>query len=432
MRCPFSTRALASTARSVPASGVRRLPHGRDPAFRPGAAAYANRMVTNEAAALPDGKVVYSPMCREDGGILDDLLVYALGAGTLLVVNAANCRQGTRVGARHAPDGVTVADENATTAQLAVQGPKAEEVVARLYATARDAGFLEGSRPAPAKSGPWSPAPATRGRTDSRSTSAPPARCRCGTGSSRREPRRHRAIGLGARDTLRLEMGYCLYGNDIDETTNPIEAGPGGRCAWRRDLVQRPRGDRARTQRGPRRKLLGLLLEEDRFHDTDPRWSGRAAARDRHERLDGDFPRTPSRDGRTSKGTGRPGREVDVMVRGQATPPSMSSARCTGRAPCAAQTQETRMKVPADLRYTKEHDWIPGKGSEAEVGITEYAQGERGNVIFVELPAGIEGDPAEALGTIDAVKTVSDLFVLPGSRRDHGRQRDAPAESGRS
>jgi glycine cleavage system H protein len=70
------------------------------------------------------------------------------------------------------------------------------------------------------------------------------------------------------------------------------------------------------------------------------------------------------------------------------------------------------MKVPADLRYTKEHEWIRVKGGEAEVGITDYAQGELGDVIFVELPElGSKVAQMKPFGTIDAVKTVSDLFA---------------------
>ena len=68
------------------------------------------------------------------------------------------------------------------------------------------------------------------------------------------------------------------------------------------------------------------------------------------------------------------------------------------------------MKVPPELRYTKEHEWIRVKGTEAEVGITDYAQGELGDVIFVELPqTGSKLAQMKPLGTIDAVKTVSDL-----------------------
>ena len=70
------------------------------------------------------------------------------------------------------------------------------------------------------------------------------------------------------------------------------------------------------------------------------------------------------------------------------------------------------MKVPPELRYTKEHEWIRVKGTEAEVGITDYAQGELGDVIFVELPqAGSKLAQMKPFGTIDAVKTVSDLFA---------------------
>jgi glycine cleavage system H protein len=70
------------------------------------------------------------------------------------------------------------------------------------------------------------------------------------------------------------------------------------------------------------------------------------------------------------------------------------------------------MNVPPELRYTKEHEWIRVKGNEAEVGITDYAQGELGDVIFVELPqAGSKVAQMKPFGTIDAVKTVSDLFA---------------------
>ncbi len=70
------------------------------------------------------------------------------------------------------------------------------------------------------------------------------------------------------------------------------------------------------------------------------------------------------------------------------------------------------MKVPPELRYTKEHEWIRVKGTEVEVGITDYAQGELGDVIFVELPqTGSKVAQMKPFGTIDAVKTVSDLFA---------------------
>jgi glycine cleavage system H protein len=70
------------------------------------------------------------------------------------------------------------------------------------------------------------------------------------------------------------------------------------------------------------------------------------------------------------------------------------------------------MNVPKDLRYTKEHEWIRPASGEVEVGVTDYAQGELGDVIFVDLPApGTKVDQMKAFGSIDAVKTVSDLFA---------------------
>lgn len=70
------------------------------------------------------------------------------------------------------------------------------------------------------------------------------------------------------------------------------------------------------------------------------------------------------------------------------------------------------MNVPKDLRYTKEHEWIRPVSGEVEVGVTDYAQGELGDVIFVDLPApGTKVEQMKAFGSIDAVKTVSDLFA---------------------
>jgi aminomethyltransferase len=294
----------------------------------PGAVAYANRLVTNEAAALPDGKVVYSPMCREDGGILDDLLVYALGPDRLLVVNAANFDKDLAWVREHAPEGVTVADENAATAQLAVQGPRAEEVVARLYGDrARALGFYEGFETGAGEE--WTLVSRT-GYTgeDGFEIYVRPSRAlplwdrvfEAGAGDG------IRAIGLGARDTLRLEMGYCLYGNDIDETTNPIEAGLGWTVRLEKDpFIGREAIARARSE-GPRRKLLGLLLEEDRIprHGFAVEREGRAAG--------------TVTSGSMGISLGRPvamaylegdaavtGAKVDVMVRGQATPAVVSS-----------------------------------------------------------------------------------------------------------
>ncbi len=70
------------------------------------------------------------------------------------------------------------------------------------------------------------------------------------------------------------------------------------------------------------------------------------------------------------------------------------------------------MNIPKELRYTKDHEWVRVRGQEAEVGVTDFAQGELGDVVFVELPTvGSRVAQTKSFGTIDAVKTVSDLFA---------------------
>jgi aminomethyltransferase len=234
----------------------------------PGAVAYANRLVTNEVgASLPDGKVVYSPMCLENGGIVDDLLVYAFGDERYLVVNAANFEKDLAWIRGHAPADVEVVDENASTAQLAVQGPRAEEVVASLFGDrARALAFYEAFV---SEQGREAVIVSRTGYTGEDGfelyASADRALDLWDRVFRAGEPHGIRPIGLGARDTLRLEMGYCLYGNDIDETTNPLEAGLGWTVRMdAHDFIGRDALRRAK-EAGLARRLLGVVLEGDRI-----------------------------------------------------------------------------------------------------------------------------------------------------------------------
>jgi aminomethyltransferase len=233
----------------------------------PGAVAYADRLVTNQVAAVPDGKAVYTPMCLESGGIVDDLLVYAIGTERLFVVNAANFEKDLAWIREHAPSNVTVVDENEETAQLAVQGPRAEEVLARLYGEQVKAlefyTFFETGA-----GEDWTLISRT-GYTGEDGFEVYVKSSRALATWDRvfeaGRPALIRPIGLGARDTLRLEMGYCLYGNDIDETTHPLEAGLGwtvrldkGAFIGKEALVKVQRD-------GFERKLIGLVLDGQRI-----------------------------------------------------------------------------------------------------------------------------------------------------------------------
>ncbi len=233
----------------------------------PGARAYANRLVTNQVDSVPNGKAVYTPMCLNHGGIVDDLLVYATGEDRLLVVNAANFEKDLAWVREHAPPDVKIVDENEMTAQLAVQGPLAEDVVARLYGDRVKSlefytFFEEG------KGEDWTLVSRT-GYTGEdgfeiyvRASRALETWDRVFEAGA---PALIRPVGLGARDTLRLEMGYCLYGNDIDETTNPLEAGLGWTVRLDKPEFIGKESLVATQSAGLPRKLVGLVLDGARI-----------------------------------------------------------------------------------------------------------------------------------------------------------------------
>ena len=289
-RTPFYARHLALGAKMVPFAGfempiqyegivaehrtvrggvgVFDVSHMGEIRLRgPGARAYANLLVTNQVDQIPEGKAVYTPMCLDTGGIVDDLLVYATGQDRLLVVNAANFEKDLAWIQSHAPSDVTVVDENEETAQLAVQGPRAEDVVARIYGDrVRELEFYtffeEG------KGEDWTLVSRT-GYTGEDGfeiyVKAPRALQTWDRVFEAGAPALIRAIGLGARDTLRLEMGYCLYGNDIDETTNPLEAGLGWTVRLNKPAFLGKEALVEKQRAGLARKLVGLVLDGERI-----------------------------------------------------------------------------------------------------------------------------------------------------------------------
>ena len=197
---------------------------------------FVQRITSNDASVLADGKVQYSCFPNGKGGIVDDLLVYRINAESyLLVVNASNIDKdwqwilsnGEQMGLRPGSELVNASDE---TAQLAVQGPLALKAMQKLTdEPIEDMAFYTYKMLKFA--GVENVLFSTTGYTGAggceiyvRNEDAPSiwkAVFEAG------EEFGIKPIGLGARDTLRLEMGYCLYGNDINDTTSPIEAGLG-------------------------------------------------------------------------------------------------------------------------------------------------------------------------------------------------------------
>jgi aminomethyltransferase len=228
-----------------------------------GALDFLNHAITNDLAAIEAGQAVYSPLCRPDGGIVDDLLVYRFTDRFLVVVNASNVLKDFAWLKETAPKNVVLEDRSDDTALLAVQGPRSEEMLrGHVPDAALDLGyyrFMEG-----------------------RLFGVDAVIARTGyTGEDGFEiyfdPRHAEAVweglvaagrkvdlelvGLGARDTLRLEMGFMLYGNDIDDTTSPLEAGLGWTVKLKKpDFIGKAALQKQKTE-GLLRKLVGFELE---------------------------------------------------------------------------------------------------------------------------------------------------------------------------
>ena len=193
----------------------------------PGAAAAVQKLVSNDCAKLVDGQALYTATCRSHGGIVDDCIVYRRGPeGFRIVVNASNIAKDEAHFREHVEGMCKITNRSDETGLIAVQGPQARDLVAKLDASGtmlevgsfRFAdGEIAGKRITAARTGYtgedgfeiFTAAADTRAVWDAL-VEAGALPC-----------------GLGARDTLRLEAKLCLYGNDIDETTNPWEAGLG-------------------------------------------------------------------------------------------------------------------------------------------------------------------------------------------------------------
>ncbi|MEE9225035.1 MAG: glycine cleavage system aminomethyltransferase GcvT [Bacteroidota bacterium] len=229
------------------------------------AASLLQKMTINDVSKLSAGKAQYSAMCYEDGGIVDDLLVYHLGDSYMMVVNASNTEKDFQWLQEHLSDGVELIDVSDDISLLAVQGPKSlvtlqkltDVELSRIKYYSFSLGTLAGVPMVISRTGYTGEVGFeiyVRGDSSTVRTvwqEVVDAGREFGIGPA----------GLGARDTLRLEMGYCLYGNDIDKMTNPLEAGLG----W---ITKLEKGDfvgRAALlkvkQEGLRRKLAGFTLD---------------------------------------------------------------------------------------------------------------------------------------------------------------------------
>lgn len=229
----------------------------------PNALDLIQRVTSNDAAVLTDGKAQYSCLPNNDGGIVDDLLVYKVDAETyMLVVNAGNIDKDWNWISKHNTDGVDMKNISDDTSLLAVQGPKAIDALQKLtdvkLADIPYYSFVKGKF-----NGIDNVVISNTGYT--------------GAGGfelyfenqyaqkmwdgifKAGEEFNIKPIGLGARDTLRLEMGFCLYGNDIDDTTSPIEAGLGWITKFNKDFTNKANIEQHKLQ-GVSKKLVGFEM----------------------------------------------------------------------------------------------------------------------------------------------------------------------------
>jgi len=233
------------------------------------ALAFVQRVTTNDAAKLAEGRVQYSAMCYDDGGIVDDLLVYHMGDHYMLVINAANIAKDIAWLESHVFGDVRLKNRTDDISLLAIQGPRSLDTLRKL--TQADLSGVEYYHFIRHKLAGVDMVISRTGYTGELgfeiyfpsdvTTSEKVWHAVMEAGKEFAIA----PIGLGARDTLRLEMGFCLYGHDIDKTTNPIEAGLGwitkvdkGEFLGRVPILKT-------KQEGPKRKLVGFALNEKAF-----------------------------------------------------------------------------------------------------------------------------------------------------------------------
>jgi glycine cleavage system T protein (aminomethyltransferase) len=231
-----------------------------------GSLTFLQRLTTNNVSALARGQAQYSMVCNEKGGIKDDIFVYRTGdTQYLLCVNASNREKIALWLSEHrtAGDRCLIEDQTAALAQIAIQGPVSRDI---LLAVGADLGELKlhhcrdaqvaGIRCFVARTGYSGELGYELNVSADRAVELWRHLLREG-GEKGLKP-----AALGARDLLRLEMGYLLYGNDIGEETTPIEAG----AAWtvhfaKEDFLGRP-NLMMQTQQGPVRRLVAFELTE--------------------------------------------------------------------------------------------------------------------------------------------------------------------------
>jgi aminomethyltransferase len=226
------------------------------------------RVTSNDVSKISPGKAQYNCFPNENGGIIDDLIVYCMEENKtyLLVVNASNIEKDWNWLVKHNTENVEMHNISDNTCLLAIQGPNATKILQPLtdidimnlkyytFVKGKFAGVDDVLISATGYTGAGGIEIYFENKDDNANTIWNKI-FELGT------PQGMKPIGLAARDTLRLEMGYCLYGNDIDDTTSPLEAGLGWITKLTKDFVGKKEIEKLKTE-GIQRKLVGLEMME--------------------------------------------------------------------------------------------------------------------------------------------------------------------------
>ncbi len=226
------------------------------------------RITTNDASKITAGKAQYSCMPNNEGGIIDDLLIYCIEENKvyMIVVNASNIEKDWNWISQHNDKNVEMHNISDDTCLLAVQGPNATKILQPLtemdimnlkyYTFVK--GKFDGVDNVLISATGYTGAGGVEIYFENKNGNAEKIwNSIFETGG----PQGLKPIGLAARDTLRLEMGYCLYGNDIDDTTNPLEAGLGWITKFTKDFTAKNIIQDLK-EKGVSRKLVGFEMVE--------------------------------------------------------------------------------------------------------------------------------------------------------------------------
>lgn len=283
---------------------------------------FVQHITVNNAAKLVDGQVQYSAMCYEDGGIVDDLLVYKVSDNKfLLVVNASNKDKDFAWMQKNNKFDVELRDESDDYSLLAVQGPNSQKVLQQVCDKELDLGYyyfftakvagVEAIVSRTGYTGELGFEIYFKGGVEA-AEAIWYALVEAGADYN------ITPCGLGSRDSLRLEMGMCLYGNDIDQTTNTIEAG----LKW---ITKLKKGEFIGKEvlvkvndEGPSRKLVGMVTDQKAFprHGYEIHADGKKIG-DVTSGTVSPILEKPIAMGYVSAEYAEPGKKVNIMIRGK-------------------------------------------------------------------------------------------------------------------